>query len=748
MALSKFIQGEKHVRHYWIVGAVLGFFLLCLWLLFPSSEVVSKEASLSVEEESPIYTNHDTTKRNAHFDDKEYQDTGSNFETEQRKENLSPGPPKYNDTLAHEDLEHEREDEQGVEETESRSSEPFVEEDKFENNENDYMNKNGTVNEDSSPTAAAESELNIENQEKPNSWSTQIIESREEISLSTQEGNDELEVAPSLSNTQMEALKEDNKSVPVYKWEKCGWDSAMDYIPCLDNKEAIKRLPSRRRFQHRERHCPAADRFPMCLVPLPKGYKVPIRWPRSRSEIWLDNVPHIKLVSYKKDQNWVKLIGDKLIFPGGGTQFKDGALEYVKSIESYVPSISWGKHTRVVLDIGCGVASFGGFLFDKDVITMSFAPKDEHEAQIQLALERGIPAISAVMGTQRLPFPSNAFDLVHCARCRIHWFGDDGKWLLEVDRILRPGGYFVWSATPVYRMHKEDVDFWEAMVALTESMCWNLTAKTMQLSSGPGMAVYQKPTANVCYEKRYTNVPPMCNEEENPDAAWYTPLGSCLHWVPTNSEVHRADWPPLWPDRIDAIPLWLNSSDKSIFGKPAANEFQTDAEHWRRILSKSYLTGLGIDWAGIRNVMDMNAGYGGFAAALLGVPVWVMNVVPVDGPDTLPVIFDRGLIGIYHDWCESFSTYPRTYDLLHADHVFKHLFSRCKPVLTLLEMDRILRPQGWVIMRETSNVIDQLLPVVDSLHWKVQVDYEDAGEHLLVLQKTFWRPDFTDLESK
>lgn len=86
-----------------------------------------------------------------------------------------------------------------------------------------------------------------------------------------------------------------------------------------------------------------------------------------------------------------------------------------------VPNIAWGKHSRVVLDVGCGVASFGGYLFERDVLTMSFAPKDEHEAQVQFALERGIPAISAVMGSQRLPFPSNVFDLIHCARCRVPW---------------------------------------------------------------------------------------------------------------------------------------------------------------------------------------------------------------------------------------------------------------------------------------------------------------------------------------
>uniref|UniRef100_A0A453SH41 Methyltransferase n=1 Tax=Aegilops tauschii subsp. strangulata TaxID=200361 RepID=A0A453SH41_AEGTS len=65
-----------------------------------------------------------------------------------------------------------------------------------------------------------------------------------------------------------------------------------------------------------------------------------------------------------------------------------------------------------------------------------------------------------------------------------------------------------------------------------------------------------------------------------------------------------------------------------------------------------------------------------FAAALRDQKVWVMNVVNVDAPDTLPIIFDRGLFGMYHDWCESFSTYPRTYDLLHADHLFSKIKDR------------------------------------------------------------------------
>lgn len=36
-----------------------------------------------------------------------------------------------------------------------------------------------------------------------------------------------------------------------------------------------------------------------------------------------------------------------------------------------------------------------------------------------------------------------------------------GKLLLELNRMLRPGGFFVWSATPIYQKLPEDVEIWE-----------------------------------------------------------------------------------------------------------------------------------------------------------------------------------------------------------------------------------------------------------------------------------------------
>lgn len=48
--------------------------------------------------------------------------------------------------------------------------------------------------------------------------------------------------------------------------------------------------------------------------------------------------------------------------------------------------------------------------------------------------------------------------------------------------------------------------------------------------------------------------------------------------------------------------------------------------------------------------MDMKANMGSFGAALKDKDVWVMNVVPEDGPNTLKLIYDRGLIGSAHNW--------------------------------------------------------------------------------------------------
>ncbi|ESQ45410.1 hypothetical protein EUTSA_v10010109mg [Eutrema salsugineum] len=560
-----------------------------------------------------------------------------------------------------------------------------------------------------------------ESAESQKSWKSQATESKDEKQRQTSESNN----ADSIMGGKT--------------WVLCNATAGPDYIPCLDNEEAIRKLTSRRHFEHRERHCPEDP--PTCLVSLPEGYKESIKWPESRDKIWYHNVPHTKLAEVKGHQNWVKVTGEFLTFPGGGTQFIHGALHYIDFLQQSLKNIAWGKRTRVVLDVGCGVASFGGFLFERDVIAMSLAPKDEHEAQVQFALERKIPAISAVMGSKRLPFPSRVFDLIHCARCRVPWHIEGGMLLLELNRMLRPGGYFVWSATPVYQKLEEDVQIWKAMSALTKSMCWELVTINKDKLNGIGAAIYQKPATNECYEKRKQNKPPMCKNNDDANAAWYVPLQACMPKVPTNVVERGSKWPVNWPRRLQTPPYWLNSSQMGIYGKPAPRDFTTDYEHWKHVVSKVYMNEIGISWSNVRNVMDMRAVYGGFAAALKDLQVWVMNVVNINSPDTLPIIYERGLFGIYHDWCESFSTYPRSYDLLHADHLFSKLKARCNLAPVMAEVDRIVRPGGKLIVRDESNVIREVENMLKSLHWDVHLTFSKHQEGILSAQKGFWRPD-------
>ncbi|KAF7038417.1 hypothetical protein CFC21_048603 [Triticum aestivum] len=528
----------------------------------------------------------------------------------------------------------------------------------------------------------------------------------------------------------------EEKPVEVASWKLCVVGKRVepaDYIPCLDNVKAVKALKSIRHMEHRERHCPTEPRS-RCLVPLPAGYRLPLPWPRSRDMIWYNNVPHPKLVEYKKDQNWVRKSGNYFVFPGGGTQFKAGVTRYIRFIEQIMPQIKWGTHARTVLDVGCGVASFGGYLLDRNVITMSIAPKDEHEAQIQFALERGIPAFLAVIGTQKLPFPDNSFDVIHCARCRVHWYADGGKPLLELNRVLRPGGYYIWSATPVYRRGKSDEDDWNAMVTLTKSICWRTVVKSKDINR-IGVVIYQKPTSNSCYTERKNNEPPLCSGS-NGHSPWYTPLDSCLLLPALSKSGAGNSWPISWPERLNIRSSTSSENSSTWFSQ---ENFDSDTKNWNGLISEVYSSEFAVNWSSIRNVMDMNAGFGGFAASLIDRPLWVMNVVPFDQPDTLPIIFNRGLIGVYHDWCEYFNTYPRTYDLLHMSYLLQSLANRCDIIEIAAEIDRILRPGRWFVLQDNIGMIRKMDRVLRSLHYKTAI----MRRQFLVARKSFWRPDST-----
>ncbi|KQK12966.1 hypothetical protein BRADI_1g07110v3 [Brachypodium distachyon] len=502
-----------------------------------------------------------------------------------------------------------------------------------------------------------------------------------------------------------------------YHWKQCSAKSGHHYIPCVDfDADGSQR--------HHERSCP---RSPVtCLVSLPKEYKPPVPWPERKEKVWYENIGHPRLASYAKGHSWLNRTGEHLVFPPEESEFKGGASHYIESIDEMAPDIDWGKNIRVALDIGCKSAGFGVALLEKDVITLSLGLANEQTDLAQVALERGIPATVGSLGSRRLPFPSGAFDVIHCSECNIAWHSNGGKLLLEMNRILRPGGYFIISS------RHGDLESEKGISASMTALCWNAVAYNSDDVSELGVKIFQRPASNEEYDLRARKDPPFCKEDQNKATAWYIPIKHCLHKAPADIEERGSEWPEEWPKRLETFPDWLGDMQTRV---------AADHNHWKAVVEKSYLDGLGIDWSNTRNVLDMKAVYGGFAAALSSKKVWVMNVVPVHAPDTLPVIYERGLIGVYHDWCEPFSTYPRSYDLLHADHLFSRLKNRCKqPIVILVEMDRILRPGGWAIIREKLDILDPLEAILRSLHWEIVMTFRKDKEGIMSVKKTTWRP--------
>ncbi|KAJ7952643.1 S-adenosyl-L-methionine-dependent methyltransferases superfamily protein [Quillaja saponaria] len=459
-----------------------------------------------------------------------------------------------------------------------------------------------------------------------------------------------------------------------------------DYTPCQEQDQAMK-FP-REDMIYRERHCPPEEEKLHCLIPAPKGYTTPFPWPKSRDYAHYANVPYKSLTVEKAVQNWVQFQGNVFKFPGGGTMFPQGADAYIDELASVIP-IADGS-VRTALDTGCGVASWGAYLLKRNVLAMSFAPKDNHEAQVQFALERGVPAVIGVLGTIRLPYPSRAFDMAQCSRCLIPWTSNDGKYLMEVDRVLRPGGYWILSGPPInwktyyqtWKRSKEDLKAEQRKIEqLAELLCWEKKYEKGDI------AIWRKKLSAESCQKRSAN---LCKLGDADDV-WYKKMETCKTPFPevtTANEVAGGELKK-FPARLFAVPPRI---DEGLVPGVTAESYLEDNKLWKKHVDTYKRINRLIGTTRYRNVMDMNAGLGGFAAALESKKSWVMNVVPTIATNTLGVIYERGLIGIYHDWCEGFSTYPRTYDLIHANGLFGLYQNTCNLEDILIEMDRILRP--------------------------------------------------------
>ncbi|CAK9186194.1 unnamed protein product [Ilex paraguariensis] len=323
---------------------------------------------------------------------------------------------------------------------------------------------------------------------------------------------------------------------------------------------------------------------------------------------------------------------------------------------------------------------------------------------------------------------------------------------IEVDRLLKPGGYFVLTS-PTSSRHGSSRSLLTPIEEFTHKLCWSLLAQQEETF------IWQKTVDAECYISSKLGAIPPCKDGEDVQS-YYQPLTPCIsgstskRWIPIQNRSSGS----------------LSSAELQNHGKYCFNaifcigvdpeDFFEDLQFWRSAVSNywSLLTPLIFSdhpkrpgdedplppYNMIRNVMDMNAHYGGFNAALLEArkSVWVMNVVPLGVRNTLPLILDQGFAGVLHSWCEPFPTYPRTYDMLHANGALTHLTSEgCSITDFLFEIDRILRPEGWVILSDKLGPIEKARMLATQIRWEARViDLENGSDQrLLICQKPFVR---------
>lgn len=56
------------------------------------------------------------------------------------------------------------------------------------------------------------------------------------------------------------------------------------------------------------------------------------------------------------------------------------------------------------------------------------------------------------------------------------------------------------------------------------------------------------------------------------------------------------------------------------------------------------------------------------------------------------------------------------------------------------EVDRLLRPEGKLIVRDDVETVGQLETMLRSMQWEIRMTYSKEKEGLLCAQKTMWRP--------
>lgn len=88
----------------------------------------------------------------------------------------------------------------------------------------------------------------------------------------------------------------------------------------------------------------------------------------------------------------------------------------------------------------------------------------------------------------------------------------DAAYFIEVDRLLRPGGYLVISGPPVQWAKQEKE--WADLQLVAQSLCYEL------IVVDGNTAVWKKRTQDSCFSYQNKLGPRLCDESDDPNMAW------------------------------------------------------------------------------------------------------------------------------------------------------------------------------------------------------------------------------------
>ncbi|CAH8382121.1 unnamed protein product [Eruca vesicaria subsp. sativa] len=205
-------------------------------------------------------------------------------------------------------------------------------------------------------------------------------------------------------------------------------------------------------------------------------------------------------------------------------------------------------------------------------------------------------AIIAVLGSIILPYPPRAFDMAQCSRCLIPWTANEGTYLMEVDRVLRPRGYWVFSGPPIN---------WK-----TYYKTWNRTKADLRAEQKRIEDIAE----SLCWEKKYEKgdtaiFRKKINDRKDTDDVWYKEIETCVTPFPKVSSEEEVAGGKLkkFPERLLAVPP---SVSKGLVSGVDAEAYQEDIKLWKKRVARYKSINSLIGLTRYRNVMDMNAGLG------------------------------------------------------------------------------------------------------------------------------------------